>query len=166
MVVVIEIGYGINTLFWRDRWVFEKAINEIALIISTLVPTRIANWRTIFEAMNGLRWVNDIHGIVTMQVLLEFLNLCHLIDEVPLQFGVEDKHIWRLSTSSKYSAKSAYNTLFQGSIPFNGWERIWKSWAPNKCHFFLWLIAHNRYWTTDRLACCNLPHPDRCPFCD
>jgi hypothetical protein len=61
-----------------------KAINEIAPIISTLVLTRIANRRTVFEAMNGLRWVNDIHGIVTVQVLLEFLNLCDLIDEVPL----------------------------------------------------------------------------------
>jgi hypothetical protein len=116
---------------------FGKAISEIAPIISTLVPTRIANRRTVFEAMSGLRWVNDIHGIVTVQVLLEFLILCDLIDEVPLQSGVENKHIWRLSTSGKYSIKSAYNALFQGSIPFNAWERIWKSWAPNKCHFFL-----------------------------
>jgi hypothetical protein len=95
-----------------------------------------------------------------MQVLLEFLNLCDLIDEVPLQSGVEDKHIWRLSTSGKYSAKSAYNALFQASIPFNAWERIWKSWAPNKYRFFLWLVAHTRYWTVDRLARHNLPHPD------
>jgi hypothetical protein len=51
--------------------------------------------------MSGLRWVNDIHGIVTMQVLLEFLNLCDLIDEVPLQSGVENKHIRRRSTSGK-----------------------------------------------------------------
>jgi hypothetical protein len=32
-------------------------------------------------------------GTVTVQVLLKFLNLCDLIDEVPLQPGVEDKHI-------------------------------------------------------------------------
>jgi hypothetical protein len=166
MAVVTEIGDGTNTLFWRDRWLFGKAINEIAPIISTLVLTRIANRRADFEAMNGLRWVSDIHGIVTVQILLEFLNLCDLIDEVPLQSGVEDKHIWCLSTSGKYSAKSAYNALFQGSIPFNGWERIWKSWAPNKCHFFLWLVAHNRCWTADRLARRNLPHPNRCPLCD
>jgi hypothetical protein len=103
---------------------------------------------------------------VTVQVLLEFLNLCDLIDEVPLQPGVEDTHIWRLSTSGKYSAKSAYNAFFQGSIPFNAWEHIWKSWAPNKCRFFLLLVAHNRCWTADRLARHNLPHPDWCPLCD
>jgi hypothetical protein len=62
MAVVTEIGDGTNTLFWRDRWLFGKAINEIAHIISTLVPTRIANRRSVSEVMNGLRWVNDIHG--------------------------------------------------------------------------------------------------------
>jgi hypothetical protein len=160
MEVVTEIGDGTNTLFWQDRWLFGKTINEIAPIISTFVPTRIANRRNVFEAMSGLRWVNDIHGIVTVHVLLEFLNLCDLIDEVPLQSRVEDKHIWHLSTSGKYSAKSAYNALFQGFIPFNAWELIWKSWAPNKCRFFLWLVAHNRCWTADRLARRNLSHPD------
>jgi hypothetical protein len=85
---------------------------------------------------------------------------------MPLQPRVEDKHNWRLSTSGKYSAKSAYNALFQGSIPFNVWERIWKSWAPNKCRFLLWLVAHNRCWTTERLARRDLPHLDRCPLCD
>jgi hypothetical protein len=160
MTVVTEIGDGANTLFWQDKWLFGKTINEIAPLISTLVPTRIANMRTVFEA------ITDFRGIVTVQVLLEFLNLCDLIDEMPLQPRVEDKHSWHLSTSGKYSAKSAYNALFQGSIPFNARERIWKSWTPNKCRFFLWLIAHNRCWTADRLARRDLPHLDRCPLCD
>jgi hypothetical protein len=56
--------------------------------------------------------------------------------------------------------------MFQGSILFGPWERIWKSWAPNKCRFFLWLVAHNRCWTADRLARRNLPHLDRCSLCD
>jgi hypothetical protein len=160
MAVVTEIGDGANTLFWQDGWLFGKTINEIAPLISTLVPTRIANRWTVFEAMTDFRWVNNICGTVTVQVLLEFLNLCDLIDEMSLQPGVEDKHSWCLSTSGKYLAKLAYNTLFQGSIPFNVWECIWKSWAPNKCRFFLWLVAHNHCWTDDRLACCDLPHSD------
>lgn len=35
-----------------------------------------------------------------------------------------------------------------------------------KCHFFMWLVAHNRCWTTDLLARHGLPHPDQCPFYD
>ena len=30
----------------------------------------------------------------------------------------------------------------------------------------MWLVAHNRCWTADRLARRGLPHPDRCLLCD
>ena len=42
---------------------------------------------------------------------------------------------------------------------FGHWERIWKSWAPAKCRFFLWFVAHNQCWTTDGLAQQGLNHP-------
>jgi hypothetical protein len=45
-------------------------------------------------------------------------------------------------------------------------ERVWKTWAPPKCRFFVWLVAHNRCWTADHLARRGLPHPERCPLCD
>jgi len=30
----------------------------------------------------------------------------------------------------------------------------------------MWLVAHNRCWTADRLAKRGLPHPDQCLLCD
>jgi hypothetical protein len=30
----------------------------------------------------------------------------------------------------------------------------------------MWLVAHNKCWTADRLAHCGLPHPEYCPLCD
>jgi hypothetical protein len=56
--------------------------------------------------------------------------------------------------------------FFQGAIRFEPYERIWKTWAPGKCRFFLWLVAHNRCWTADRLAQCGLDHPTRYLHCD
>lgn len=82
-----------------------------------------------------------------------------------LNENIPDKHIWRLSSSGQYTAKSAYDTLFQAAISFEPFERIWKSWAPPKCRFFMWLVAHNRCWTADRLARRGLPHPERCLLC-
>jgi hypothetical protein len=32
--------------------------------------------------------------------------------------------------------------------------------------FFVWLVAHNRCWTVDRLAGRGLPHPEHCPLYD
>ena len=83
---------------------------------------------------------------------------------VVLQEGIPDRHIWRLSASGEYTAKSAYDALFEGALSFAPYERIWKSWAPPKCRFFMWLVAHNRCWTADRLARRGLPHPDRCYY--
>lgn len=30
----------------------------------------------------------------------------------------------------------------------------------------MWLVAHRRYWTADRLARRNMPHPSKCPLCN
>ncbi|GJN27974.1 hypothetical protein PR202_gb16046 [Eleusine coracana subsp. coracana] len=65
-----------------------------------------------------------------------------------------------------FSSKSAYQAFFQGAITFEPWRRIWRSWAPSKCKVFLWLAVRDRCWTADRLTKRNLPHPDKCPFCD
>ena len=73
--------------------------------------------------------------------------------------AISDQHSWRLSKSGSYSSKSAYEAFFIGTIRFAPWKRIWKSWAPLKCKFFIWLVLNNRCWTTDRLAkvACLIP---------
>lgn len=92
--------------------------------------------RLVMDALRDENWLDDIQGVVSVESLLEYLNLLDLLESVVLQEGVPDKHIWRLSSSETYSAKSAYGALFEGSLSFAPYERIWKSWAPPKCHFF------------------------------
>jgi len=104
------------------------------------------------EALNNDKWLEDIQGAISLEALMGYLELWDIISAVVLQEGVPDRHIWRLSTTGQYTAKSAYDALFQGAICFEPYERIWKSWAPPKCRFFMCLVAHNRCWTADRLA--------------
>ena len=56
--------------------------------------------------------------------------------------------------------------IFTGFVGFEHYKMVWKSWAPPECRFFLWLVAHNRCWTVDRLEKKGLNHPPRCPLCD
>lgn len=49
---------------------------------------------------------------------------------------------------------------------FGHYKRVWKTWAPPKCRFFIWLVAQNRCWTADRLAKRGLNRPNNCPLCD
>lgn len=65
-----------------------------------------------------------------------------------------------------FSSNFCYNVLFLGSTVFEPWKRLWKTWAPPKCKFFLWLAIRNKCWTTDRLEKRGMPHPDVCPMCD
>jgi hypothetical protein len=51
-------------------------------------------------------------------------------------------------------------------VEFEHYKRIWKTWAPPKCRFFLWLATHRKCWTVDKLEKRGLDHLERCPLCD
>ena len=89
-----------------------------------------------------------------------------MVDGFILQPEIPDRYKWKLTQDGTYSSKSAYAAFFVGSIKFGPWRRIWKTWAPPRCKFFIWLVVHNRVWTAGRLARRNLPHPESCPLCD
>jgi len=164
--VITEVGSGSNTLLWKDKWLDGKGIQDIAPLVFALVPKRRLSKRTVLEALTEEKWIEDIQGETCMTALFQYLELWDIMNSVELNDNIPDKHIWRLSSSGQYTTKSVYDTLFQGAISFELFEIIWKSWAPPKCRFFMWLVAHNRCWTADRLARRDLPHPEQCLLCD
>jgi hypothetical protein len=166
MAVTFEVGDGCTTLFWKDRWLHGHCIADLAPHLLALVPARIVNKRSVSKAVTDFRWAQDLHGVLSASVLCDILLWVDLLADVTLQQDQSDRHVWCLSASGKYSAKSAYDASFQGFISFDSYDRNWKSWAPPKCPFFLWLVAHNRCWTADRLERRNLPHPSLCLLCD
>lgn len=165
VAVITQIGNGRNTLFWTDRWLQGQSLDKLMPHLFGTVNSR-AKKRTVHEAITGRKWISDIRGALTVEVLTEYLGLWDILSDVMLQPELEDTHIWQFSASGIYSAKSAYEALFIGAIQFRPWERIWKSWAPGKCKFFMWLVAHDRCWTADRLARKGLPHHEHCLLCD
>jgi len=58
-----------------------------------------AKKRKVFESVNNRTWVSDIRGALTVQVLIEYINLWELFSNVELQPDVEDTHIWKFSTT-------------------------------------------------------------------
>ena len=141
-----------------NRWLNGQSIVDLAPRLLAIIPKRTANRHTVEQALTNRSWVLDIRD-TSMEVIVEFLNLWDLLYDFQLRPKVEDSHIWRFSSSGQYSAKSAYEGFFIGSTLFGPFERIWKSWAPPKCRFFMWLVTHDRCWMADRLARRGLPHP-------
>jgi len=119
-----------------------QRIIVLAPQVFVLVSKRRASRRTVCEALSNNLWISDIQGALTVGVISEFLSLWDLI----LQPGVTDYHIWRLSSNGQYSARLAYKNLFEGMNSFRPYTRIWRTWAPGKCKFFLWFVAQQTVW--------------------
>ena len=166
ITVHAEVGNGARVLFWTDRWLHGQCIADLAPRLFSAIPKKRVKQRTVQEAFTNRAWVSDIQGALTVGVIVEYLHLWDLLNDLELQPEVEDSYVWPLHSGGQYSVKSVYEGFFVGSTHLGPWERIWKTWAPAKCRFFLWLVAHNRCWTADRLAKRRLPHPEKCPHCD
>jgi hypothetical protein len=73
------------------------------------------------QAFQNHAWTADIQGVVTIEIVVEYIQLWELLD-IQLQPEVEDTHFWRLSANGKYSAKSGYDHLFMGATLFKPCE--------------------------------------------
>ncbi|WVZ69533.1 hypothetical protein U9M48_018306 [Paspalum notatum var. saurae] len=166
VAVVSVVGNGETIKFWTDRWLQGKNVAEHCPTLFKLIPKRAVKQRTVTQGVTDRKWVSDISGALSVQVLVEYLRLWSLIEGVELRPDVADKHQWRFASHGSYSSKSAYEAFFVGSITFAPWRRVWKTWAPLRCKFFIWLVFKKRLWTADRLAKRGLPHPAACPLCD
>jgi len=164
--VISSVGDGASTLFWTDRWLHGQSLSQLAPDLISLVPNKFLNSWTVRDALYNLQLVRDIKGGVHVQALLEFLRVWDMLQEIQLLPGVPDHHVWTPSASGIFSSRSAYARFFEGAVKFEPCKRMWKSWAPPRCKFFLWLATLNRCWTDDRLARRGLDHPDKCHLCD
>jgi hypothetical protein len=97
MAVLTQVGDGSNARFWIDQWLNEKRIRDVAPAVYALVPKRTRNSRTVRDALINLTWISDFHGALSVPVIAKYLELFQELDQVVLQPGVPDKHIWRLS---------------------------------------------------------------------
>jgi hypothetical protein len=165
MAMQTEIGNGATTFFWTDRWLLGHKIADLTPRLFGIIPKRRVNKRTVVDAISNQSWISDIQGALSIGIINEFLILWDLIDSIVLRPQVEDKHFFRLAANEKFS-KEAYRGFFMGSSEFEPFHRIWKTWAPPKTKFFMWLVAHRKVWTADRLQKRGMDHPERCPLCD
>lgn len=130
-----------------------------------LSGSRTKNKLTVAEALHNCQWVRTIIGSLSVQAIVEYLQVWARVSEVHLSDD-EDRFIWRWTRDGCYSAKSVYALLQQGNTGFEGAKRIWLCWAPPKVKFFLWLSSHRRLWTADRRIRHGLEAQPICWLCD
>jgi hypothetical protein len=106
---------------------------------------------TVAQALQGNRWVREINGGISTAALGQYLRLWDLLTQIRLNDAREDSLIWRHSTDGNFSTNSAYSMFFAANIRFPCDGAIWKSKAPARCKFFMWLVVHQHCLTADNL---------------
>lgn len=130
---------------WTDRCLHGCSNENLAPTVYGCVAPRIHKTRTVTEALTNETWLQDVRGggALSCHGIREFFRLWDCLVDITLN-DQDDNHVWTLDASGCYSSKSAYRGYFNGSVTFEPWHRLWKSWAPTKWKFFLWLAIHNR----------------------
>jgi hypothetical protein len=70
-----EIGDGVITLFWSDRWLNGHRVADIEPRLLAAIPKRRVNKCTIRETLIKHKWVSDIRGALTVGVIVDYLHL-------------------------------------------------------------------------------------------
>jgi hypothetical protein len=150
----------LTLFFLSDCWLHCFSIIDLAPLVISHVTHKIINTQTVPEVLNGQLWTQDICGSLSVEGFFEYFQL----------WDTEDRHIWVHDSSGVYTCKSAYTAYFQGSITFEPWKRLWKSWAPGKCKTFLWLAIRkactkrtppswtNVFYVIKRMKMCSISY--------
>jgi hypothetical protein len=149
--VVVSISVGTSTMFWEDPWIGGQTARSIASSLLQLVRPAVQRKRTVADGLLGHAWARDIAGKLTYEALSEYLKLWRAIGDVPrLGDGEPDCFRWKWTASGVFSSKTAYRTLFHGTVALPGATNVWHSFAPLKFKLHAWLALRKRCWTADR----------------
>ncbi|CAN6371894.1 unnamed protein product [Urochloa humidicola] len=160
------VGNGRRTLLWMDKWLNGKSIADLAPCLLQAVGPRVQKCRTVQEALINRRWVRDITGALTVQVLLEYLDIREIVRGMVLDPNVDDRVCWIWTTDSQFTTASAYKAFFIGQPAIPCAKILHKTRAPGKYKFFMWLGLHKRCWTAARRKRYGLQDDDACILCD
>lgn len=158
------VGDGRSAMFWEDRWIQGLGVPDIAPYLSWLVPRRIKASQTV-QGLQHRSWVRAISGGLTTLNVAGYPDLWAATENFILN-DQPDQTVWWWTPDGEYTAKSSYNKLHVGGIPFCGHSLIWKSWAPLRVKIFLWLAFRKRHWTNEWRALHSLDVQSECFLCD
>ncbi|EEE50714.1 hypothetical protein OsJ_30995 [Oryza sativa Japonica Group] len=157
------LGDGSHTDFCRGNWLPRggSIANNCPTLFSFVSRTKLM----VAQGLISHRWVRDLQGSLSSRALAEYLSLWDELQSVAVQEGVRDSVVWRFAANGVFSVSSAYDLFFLTSTKCPFGEAIWKTKAPARVRFFLWLAAKGRCLTADNLSKRGWPHNPDCLLC-
>jgi hypothetical protein len=192
----MSLGDGRQALFWEDKWIDGECILDIAPLIHQKVHKAKRSYQTVKEALEmgkgDRRWAipnspTRILGCLAYhggrpanrgpgQVSLEMDARWQLLSMLGIQnapswcnsFPRSPARLEDLGTAPSEVLPLAHSTTstLDSRQAFRGHRLVWKTWAPLRVRFFLWLTLRRQHWTADRRARHGLEAKDACFLCD
>jgi hypothetical protein len=160
--VTICVGDGASVLFWLDPWIGGLNAAAIAPALLAMVKPRFQKRRTVQQALHQNAWVTDISGELSVDAVVQFLQLWAAVAGTPTGHG-DDAFRWKWTSHGGFSARSAYYIQHEGTTAMAGAGNIWNSFAPMAFKIHAWLALRRRCWTADRLTRHGLPSHSHLP---
>ncbi|CAM0911912.1 unnamed protein product [Alopecurus aequalis] len=102
---LVRLGDGRTARFWFDSWTPEGAP---FLAFPDLFAASQRKHRVVAAAIADRRWVLDLRGRVTTDMLPSFVKLWLAVEGTQLLGGVEDAFSWRCTESGSFSWPNSY----------------------------------------------------------
>jgi hypothetical protein len=159
----VRLGDGKCAKFWTDKWLPKKrAIIDAYPLLASFVKD---SGLTVSQALHNNTWIKDIRGGVSRAALAQYLHLWDELLQVQLSDDAADALVWCHSSDGNFSTSSAYNLFFVANKCFPCAGPIWRSKAPARCKFFMWLAVHRRCLTADNLQGRGWTNSGSCQLC-
>jgi hypothetical protein len=91
-----------------------------------------------------------LQRLTSLQGVRQFMQLWHYINQLNIS-GAPDTVLWKFNGNGRYSARSAYNIQFHGSVQMDHCRTLWKAKITNRCKMFIWLMIQGRLPTAHRI---------------
>lgn len=133
----VVVGDGVTARLWIDNWALVGRLWVFAPNLFVAVSAR-GKKRTVSDGLYQNRWAPDITGALTVQVLVQYLSVWHVLHALNLNPLQSDRFVWKWSPDGKYAASSTYRAFFNGFSTLLGPRELWKTRAPPKVKLFFW----------------------------
>jgi hypothetical protein len=64
--IIVEVGDGLHSFFWTDKWIDGRSIADIAPALLNAVRPQVRRTKTVAQGLENNAWARDITGALTV----------------------------------------------------------------------------------------------------
>jgi hypothetical protein len=160
-----DLGDGSKIRFWDNVWYGETSLKVAFPILYNIADVKDTIVATNMDLSSGtLQWnISFIRLINDWKV--DTLASYSLLYSIKSRREGDDKLWWNLSRKGTFDVRSFYKTIaYKDNLSFS-WKSIWRTKAPSKAAFFVWLVSLGKILILDNFRKRQVIMVNQCFLC-